>query len=176
VEGNEDSFSVLGLLESAHGFESCVEVTDVGFQPVRSVRNAWVNEGAKGKAAGFFEAQENVVVDGTHAEDVRLDDSLQVFPAEEKCLRGGIQKKLAVAVEDSFLSVARMMAESLELQSGSEISQQMHMASLYVDAVGLKHLRKPQQAIHRDCREDDALFQKLLQKGIENLWRLLARA
>lgn len=29
MEGNENPVGVLRLLESAHGFESCIEVTDV---------------------------------------------------------------------------------------------------------------------------------------------------
>lgn len=55
VEGNEDSFCVLLLLESTHSLEPCIEVTDVGFQPVRCGRNPGVHEMRKGMAASFLE-------------------------------------------------------------------------------------------------------------------------
>ncbi len=143
MEGNEDSFRVLRLLESSHGGESRVEVTDVGFQAICGVGDAWVDEVFECVAAGFLEAQENVVVDRTEAKDICLDDSFQVLPAQEKSLRRRIQKEFAVTVENAFLSVAGMFAESFELESCFEVSQQMYMAALYVDAVGLQHLCEP---------------------------------
>ncbi len=115
VEGNEDSFGVLWLLESPHGCEPRVEVTDVGFQPVCGVGDAWIDEVSEGVAAGFLEALQNIVMDGTQAEDVRLDDSLHVFPTQEKSFRRRIQKEFAVAVENPFLCVAGMLVEPLEL-------------------------------------------------------------
>lgn len=143
MEGDEDPFGVLRLLESAHGLESRVEVTDVGFQPVCGGGDAWVGEVREGVTAGFLEAQEDIVVDGAQAEDVCLDDSSQVLPAQEERLRCGMEQKMTVAVEDAFLSVARMVAESLELQARLEVSEQMHMAAFHGDAVGLKHLCEP---------------------------------
>lgn len=143
MEGDEDSFCVLRLLESSHGCEPRVEVTDVGFQPVCGVGDAWIDEMFESVAAGLLEAQEDVVVDGTQTEDVCFDDSFQVFPAQEKSLRRGIQKEFAVAVEDTFLCVAGMPAESLELQPALDVPEQMDVAALHVDAVALQHLCEP---------------------------------
>lgn len=123
MEGNEDSFRVLRLLESSHGFESRVEVTDVGFQSVSGCGDLWIDEVRECVAARFLEAQEDVVVDWTQTEDVRLDDSLQMLPAQEEGLRRGIQEELAVAVEDPLLRVALMMTEPLELQSRLDVSE-----------------------------------------------------
>ena len=91
MEGNEDPFSVLRLLESPHGFESCIEVTDVRFESVRGGRNPRIDEVCEGMAAGFLEAQEDVAVDGTQAEDVCFNESLQVFPTQGECFCGGIE-------------------------------------------------------------------------------------
>ena len=143
VEGNEDPFCVFRLLESPHSCESCIEVTDVGFQTIGGMGNARINEVHEGKAAGFFEAQENVVVDGVDTEDIRFDDALQMLPAQEESLWGGMKEKLAVTEQDPFLFVPGMIAESLELQSGLEISEQMYMAPLYRDAIGLQYLCEP---------------------------------
>jgi len=90
MESNEDSFSVLWLLESSHGCESCIEVTDVGFQPVCRVRNSGIDEVSECVAAGFLQAQEDIVVDGTQAEDICLNNSFQMLSAQEKSLRRGI--------------------------------------------------------------------------------------
>lgn len=81
---------------------------------------------------------------------------------------------MAVAVEDPLLGVAGMSAESLELQSGFQIPQQMNMTALYKNTVGFEHLRETRQAVNRRCREHDARCQEFLQKVIENLRRLLA--
>ena len=115
MECDEDPFGVLRFLESPHGCEPRVEMTDVGFEPVCGFGDLWFNEMRECVAAGFPEAQENVVVDGALAEDICIDDSFQVFPAQEKVLRRGVQEKFAVAVEDALLHVARMATESLEL-------------------------------------------------------------
>ena len=85
VEGNEDPFGVLRLLESPHGFKSGVEMTDVGFESVCRWRNPRIDKVCKGMAAGLLETLEDVVVDGAQAEDVCSDESLQMFPAQEKC-------------------------------------------------------------------------------------------
>ena len=143
MEGDEDSFGVLRLLESSHGCEPCVEVTDVGFQPVCGFGNLWIDEVFERVAAGFLQAQKNVVVDGAQTKNICLNDSFQMLPAQEKSLRRGIQKEFAVAVENAFLGVAGMLAESLELQSCFEVSQQMDMAALYMDSVGLQRLCEP---------------------------------
>lgn len=50
---------------------------------------------------------------------------------------------MAVPVEDSLLCISRMAAESLELQSGLDVSQQMDVAALHVSPVGFEHLREP---------------------------------
>lgn len=44
VESDEDSFCVLWLLETAHGFEPRIEVTDVRLKPVRGGGNPWIDE------------------------------------------------------------------------------------------------------------------------------------
>ena len=90
MEGNEDSFGVLRLLESPHGFESRIEVTDIGFQPVCDGRNARIEEVGEGIAASFAESLEDIVVDGTQAEDICLNNSFQMLSAQEKSLRRGI--------------------------------------------------------------------------------------
>ena len=54
-----------------------------------------------------------------------------------------MKEKLAVTEQDPFLFVPGMIAESLELQSGLEISEQMDMAPLYRDAIGLQYLCEP---------------------------------
>lgn len=143
VEGDENSFGVLRLLESPHGCEPCIEVTDVGFQPVCGVGNVWIDEVFECVAAGFLQAQENIVVDGAQAKDICFDDSFQMFPAQEKSLRRGIQKEFAVAIENAFLRVAGMPAESLELQSCLEVPEKMDMAALHMDSVGLQYLCEP---------------------------------
>lgn len=143
VEGNEDSFGVLRLLETPHGSEPRIEVTDVGFQPVCGGGDSRIDEVHECIAASFLEAQENIVVDGIQAEYICLDDSLQVLPTQEESLLCGVQQEMTVAVENAFLSVARMMAEPLKLQSCLQVSQQMHVAALHGDAVGLKGLREP---------------------------------
>lgn len=176
MEGNEDSFGVLRLLESAHGFESCIEVTDVRLKSVRGVGNPLIDEVREGVAAGFPEALQDVLMDGIESEDVCGDETFQMLPAQEERLRGRIQEKFAVAVEDSFLRVTGMSAEPLELQSGLEVSQQVDVAALHVDAVGLQHLCEPRQAINRGCSEDGALFQNLLQEVIEDLRGFFAGA
>lgn len=122
MKSDQDSFCVLRLLESSHGCESRVEVTDVGFQPVCGLGDVWIDEMFECVAAGFLQAQENVVVDGAQSKDVCFDDSSQVFPAQEKSLRRRIQKEFAVAVENAFMRVAGMSAEPLELQSCFEVS------------------------------------------------------
>ena len=87
MEGNEDPFGVLWLLESPHGFESCIEVTDVRFKSVRGWGNARIDEVCEGKAAGFLEAQENIVVNGIEAKHICFDESIQMLPAQRECCR-----------------------------------------------------------------------------------------
>lgn len=176
MEGNQDPFCVLRLLESSHGDESRIEVTDVRFEPVRGCGDAWINEVREGVTAGFLEAQEDVVMDGAETEDVRLDDSFQVPPAQQEVLRRGIQEELAVAVENAFLRVARMMAEPLELQSGLEVTQQVNVATFHENTVGFQDLRETREAVDGGSREDDAASQDVLQEVIEDLRGLLAGA
>lgn len=95
--------------------------------------------------------------------------------AQEKVLRRGIEEKFAVAVEDSLLSVAWMVTESFELETGFEVSQKMNVATLDVDPIGLQGLCEPRQAINSRCGEDDAIVQKLLQQVIENFRGFLPR-
>ena len=123
MKGDEYSFGVLRLLEPPHGFESRIEVTDVRFQPVGGSWNAWIDKVHECMATGFLKTQENIVMNWTETEDICLNDSLQVFLAQEEVLRRRIQEKFAVAIEDTFLSVAGMTVESLELESGLEVSQ-----------------------------------------------------
>lgn len=169
VESNEDSFGVLRLLESAHSFESCIEVTDVRLKPVRGVGDSWIDEVREGMAAGFFEALQDVLMDGIQSEDVRRDETFQMLPAQKESLRRGMQQQLAVPEEDSLLYVARMSAESLELQSGLQITQQVNVAALDVDPVGLQNLRQAWQTIDGDRREDRAALENLLQEVIKDL-------
>ena len=56
MEGDEDSFSILRLLESSHGFEPCIEVTDIRLKSVRGMGNSWIDEVCESVAAGFPEA------------------------------------------------------------------------------------------------------------------------
>lgn len=174
MESNEHPVGVLRILESTHSGESCVEVTDVGFQSVGGVRNAWIEEVREGIAAGFLEASENIVVDGVQCKHMGLNDSLQMLPAQRKSFRRSIQKEFAISIQDSFLRIAGMSAESLKLQTGLEIPEQVDMTALYGDAVGLKHLCEPWQAINRDSGEDDAVTQKFLQESVEGFRRLFA--
>ena len=51
MEGNEDSFCVLRLLETTHCFEPCIEVTDVRLKPVRGGGNAGIDEVCEGMSA-----------------------------------------------------------------------------------------------------------------------------
>ena len=56
MESNQDSFRILGLLETSHGFESCIEAADVVFNPVRGCLNVRINEVLKAIAARFLES------------------------------------------------------------------------------------------------------------------------
>lgn len=55
VEGNEDSVGVLRFLKSPHGFESCIEVTDVRLKSVGSVWDSRIDEVCEGVTASFPE-------------------------------------------------------------------------------------------------------------------------
>jgi len=123
VEGNEDSFGVLRLLESPHGFESRIEVTDIGFQPVCDGRNARIEEVGEGIAASFAESLEDIVVDGIETEEICFNETLKMLPAQEEGLRSGMEEELAVTEQDPFLFVPRMIAESLHLQSGLDVPE-----------------------------------------------------
>ena len=123
MKSNEDSFRVLWFLESTHGFESCIEMTDVRLKSVRGIGDARINEVHEGMAACFLEAQKNIVVDGAEAEDICLDDSLEMSPAQRERCRRGMQEEFAVAVKNAFLRVPRMTVESFEWQSCLEISE-----------------------------------------------------
>ena len=142
MKRDEDSFCVLGFLESAHGFESCIEVADVGFKSVCGWRNSDIDEVHERVATSFLETLENVVVDGAQTEDVGGNDSLQMLPSQKECCRRRIKEEMAVAVENSLLRVARMFAESFELQSRLHVSKQMNVAPLDMDAVHLQNLRQ----------------------------------
>ena len=54
MQGNEDPFSVLRILESPYSFESCIEMTDVRFKPVRSCRNARICKVSEAITAGIY--------------------------------------------------------------------------------------------------------------------------
>lgn len=143
MEGNEDPVGVLRFLESTHGFEPRVEVTDIGFESVCRCGNSWIDEVCEGMAACLLEASQNVVVDGVHTEDVCFDESLQMLPTQEECCGRRAQQEAAVPVEDSLLHVARMLAESLELQAGLQVSEHVDVTALDGDTVGLQNLREP---------------------------------
>lgn len=174
MEGDEDSFCILQLLEPTHSFESYIEVTDVRLKSVRGCGNARVDEVREGVVAGILEAPQDVLVDGIQPKDIGYNETFQMFPAQEESVRRGIQEKLAVAIENALLCIPRMAAESLELQSGLEVSKQVNVTALHVCAVRFKHLCEAGQAINRRCCEDGASLQHLLQKVIEDLWRFFA--
>lgn len=73
MKSDKDSVGVLRLLESTHGFDSCIEVTDVRFKSVRGGRNANVDKVCEGMAAGFLETYQDVVVNRAESEDVCID-------------------------------------------------------------------------------------------------------
>ena len=85
VKGNEDPFSVLRLLESTHGFESCIEVTDVRFKSVCGCRNTRILKVPERITASFLEAQENIVVNGIEAKYICFDESFKMLPAQREC-------------------------------------------------------------------------------------------
>lgn len=143
MKSDEDSFRVFRLLETPHGFEPCIEVTDVRLQSVRGGGNAGINEVCKGMAASFSEALQDIVMDGIETEDIHLNETFQVLPSQEECLRRRIQNKMAEAVENPLLPVAGMMTVPLELQSGLDVSEQMDVASLHAGTVGFEHLYEP---------------------------------
>lgn len=143
MKSDEDSFCVLRLLETTHCFEPCIEVTDVRLKSVRGGGNAGVDEVCEGMAAGFPEALQHIVVDGVETKDIHLNETLQMLPAQQECRGRCVQQQMAVPVENSFLPVPGMMAESLQLQSGLEVTKQMDVAALHMSAVGLQHLREP---------------------------------
>lgn len=76
MEGDENPFGILRLLESSHGFESRIEVTDVGFQPIGAAWNKGIDEMHEGMPTGFLKPQEDIVMNRTEAEDIGPDDSL----------------------------------------------------------------------------------------------------
>lgn len=76
MKSNENPFSVLGLLESAHCFEPCIKMTDVRLKPVCGGRNPGIDKVPESVAAGFLETLQDVVMDWTQAKDICLDDSL----------------------------------------------------------------------------------------------------
>ena len=90
MESDKDSFGVFRLLESAHGFESCIEVTDVRFKSVRGGGDASVDEVCESVAAGFLETHQDVVMDWAKPEDVCLNQSFQMLPSQEESLRIGM--------------------------------------------------------------------------------------
>lgn len=108
-------------------------------------------------------------MDGIQSEDIRCDETFQMPPAQEESLRRGAQQQLAVTEEDSLLRIAGMFAVSLELQSGLQITQQVDVATLYVDPVGLQNLRQARQTVDGDRSEDRAALQNLLQQVVEDL-------
>ena len=73
MKSDKDSFGILRLLESAHGFESCIEVTDVRFKSVRGGGNAGIDKVREGMAAGFLETYQDVVMNGAESENVGLN-------------------------------------------------------------------------------------------------------
>lgn len=86
MEGDEDSVGVLRPLETTHRLESCVEMTDVRFKPVRRLGNAGVEKVREAMLAPFSEALEDVVMDGIHAEDIVLSNPLKVLSAQKERL------------------------------------------------------------------------------------------
>lgn len=143
MESDEDSFSVLRLLETPHCFEPCIEVTDIRLQSVRGGGNTGIDEVCEGMSACLSESFQHIVMNGIETEDIHFNETFQMLPAQKKCCGRCIQQKMAVSVEDSFLPVPRMMTESLELQSGLEVPQQMDVTALHVCPICLKHLCEP---------------------------------
>ena len=79
-------------------------------------------------------------------------------------------------MENPLLDVARMFAEFLELQSRFEVSEQMDVATLDSNTVGLQNLRQAWQTVD-GCRcEDDATSKNPLEQIVKGLWRFFARA
>lgn len=169
MESDKDSFGILRLLESTHGFKSRIEVTDIRFKSVRGGGNASVDEVREGVAAGFLETHQDVVMNGAESEDICLNQSFQMLPAQEKSLWGRMQEKLAVTEQNPLLRVARMSAESFELQSRLQVPEQMDMAALHVDAVGLQNLCQAWQTVDRCRCENDPAFQNSLEQIVEGL-------
>ena len=86
MESYEDSFCVLRLLETTHSFEPCIEVTDVRLKPVRGGGNAGVDEVYEGMPACLPETFQHIVVNGVEAKDIHPDETVQMLPAQQKCL------------------------------------------------------------------------------------------
>lgn len=143
MKSDEDSFCVLRLLETSHRFEPCIEVTDVRLKPVRGGGNAGIDEVCEGMPACFPEAFQHIVMDGIETKDIHLNETFQMLPAQWECCRRRVQQETAVPMENPFLSVAGMIAESLQLQSGLDVSKQMNMATLHVGTVGFEHRGEP---------------------------------
>lgn len=121
MKSDEDSFCVLRLLETTHGFESCIEVTDVRLKSVRGSGNARIDEVCEGMATSFSETSQNIVMDRIETEDIHFNETFQMLPTQKKCLGRCIQNKMAEAVENPLLPVPRMMTVPLELQSGLHV-------------------------------------------------------
>ena len=75
---------------------------------------------------------------------------------------------MAVTVENALLPVAGVMTESFELQSCFQVSEQVDVAALNINAIDLQNLCKPRQTIDGGCREDNAALQNGLQQLVKN--------
>lgn len=68
------------------------------------------------------------------------------------------------------MPVAGVQPVSPELETDFEVAEEVDVAALDEDPIGLKDLREPRQAINRGCRENNAALEQRLEEIIKDLW------
>ena len=142
MKGDENSVGVLRLLESSHGQQSGIEVTDVRFQSVGGGRNCRIPEVREGVARRFHETLQSLKLDDIDLKQILSEESLHMMPSEIEGRRRSGKKKLAIAMDEELLGVLGMpsLVLQLELQSNPEITEKMDVTAFHLCTIGFKDL------------------------------------
>lgn len=156
MDCDEDTIGIRGTLEALHRLESCLHSADVVLQRIRGRGNTIIKEVLKCKFRRAHESPECLEKNGVDTEDVVLQMPLEMMETlvERPCVSLS-EEMLTVAVEDAFGSVARGIGEPAQLQTHTQIPQQVHMAPLREDLVFCEDSPQSMQAIGRSGIHDD---------------------
>ncbi len=174
---DQDSISILCVLESIHGRESRGEVMDVEFQPIGRRGYAWIlKEMLEGIFRSPHESSQCPKLNGVETEDVSFRVPEHVRLAQIP-LRGLCPEvETAIPVENPLLTIGRR--ESLmpmpvrQLQADLEITQQMNMTSLMDDPAGIEDAPEAREAVCDRTGDDETLFRQGVQQIVIHFARL----